>query len=179
MVLTTSNPRIHREIIEKVRRYRTDLPVIVRTQFMAEEKSYKSLKNVVPVSSELETSAQIFRHILEALKPGSTDMATVKLKKKFQRLSMSQKQNSAEEMIHEFVRPLLLESHYFACQKKISELSLREKCDALLVSILRSGENLIFPTPGLALEEGDVLYVFARKENFSMATKYLSIGELD
>jgi len=182
VVFAIPDPQSARRGVVMARHLAPTIRIIVRTRYMAERQELLSLGADEVIPEEFETSIEIFSRVLRRLHvPRGNIAAQVALIRREgyqllrEELTPEQQFDAVRAALGEgAVDTLYLPADSPSVGRSLSELNLRTRTSASVVSVIRSGEAIHGPGPQFQLEPDDILLVIGSHAGIEACRALLS-----
>lgn len=182
-VLTINDPSAVSRTLDSVRRVAPDVPVIVRSRFLAERQALVDLGATEVVTVELEAAVEIMARVLRLLgvPRNVIDREVALVRESTQQSARTTtvprgKLSHLQELADLKIESYLVGPADYAVGRTLAELNLRARTGANVIALRRDGQFLAQPRPDLPLKDGDVLYMIASLECIRRSLDYLETG---
>lgn len=174
IAIVISDPAAVRAITTEARRLNPDIYIVARTRFVTEIAPLHALGANEVISEEFESSIEVFSHVLAHYLVPRQDIEAYASHLRQANYRMIRRMSSAVDSLGEVVGRLpdmgvqalkvLPDSHISG--QSLAECGLRPKYGLTVVAVLRNGEIIASPGPDLHFTNGDVVYIFGKKDKF-------------
>lgn len=183
IVLTINDPGALQRCLDSVHRAAPDVPVIVRTRFLADRDILMKLGATEVVTVEVEAAVEIMARVLRMLGvPRNVidrEVALVRELTQGTARSLTLPRNKLpdlQELADLKVESALVTASDYARGKTLAELDLRARTGASVIALRREGLLASQPKASDPLQEGDILYMVGSLEGIRNALTYLQSG---
>lgn len=181
LVLTLSDPTASRQAIQAARSMAPEVPIIVRARVARDIPELVRLGADEVVGQDLETSIEITRRVLAALRlpPQLIRTATRLLHHdNYQALRSSGPRSGLSSTLLDILAVGTAEVYplrpgHWACGKDLRDLDLRRATRVTILAVMRDDQVLSHPDPGLELREGDSLVLAGAHTDVAEALDHL------
>jgi len=171
--------------ITSVARYENPtLQLIVRTRFLSDVERFRAAGADVVVPEEIETSVQIFAHVLRAYRVGTAEIEkqvrTIRAHD-YELLRGDAEgvhlllQGLDEDNVH--TRTVTVRAACPAAQCTLDDLQLEEAYGLTALAVRREDETISTPLDGFVLQPGDRLVVMGSAEAFARSADLFRVSE--
>lgn len=180
-VVAISDPAATRRIVSATRQIAIDLPLIVRTRYVAEMEQLRSLGATEVIPEEFETSVEIFARVLRRLHvPRNVINVQIELIRRegYGMLRGSSLPHQPLAHLDQILAATLTETVQVsedspAAGKMIRDLALRRATGVTIIAVVRNGQPFTNPGPDFELLVGDVLVLVGSHSQLDTALKVL------
>lgn len=187
VVVSFSDSRTSRNVVENVRSLSKRVYLIARTRFISEIDTLKRLGADEVICEELETSIELFsRSVSQYLVPAE-DIAKFidKIRRKWAYLTSDSNLANLETDLSRSIRTFLdielrvwrISAQSKAMGKTLAELNVRSIFGVTVLAIRRSGAIIANPKPEERLLEGDYIIVIGSSESLTRADMIFGVQE--
>lgn len=177
MAIIISDPAAVRAITIEARRMNPNLYIVARTRFVTEIGPLHRLGADDVIAEEFESSIEVFSHVLAQYLIPRQDIEAYAsyLRQANYRMirRMSSSVDSLEDVVGRLpdmgVEAMRIAPNSELCGQTLKESAIRPKYGLTVVAISHKGEITSPPGPDFRFEEGDIVYLFGRKEKFYSA----------
>jgi CPA2 family monovalent cation:H+ antiporter-2 len=184
LVLLMNDPQATIRVIEATRRVTPELPVFVRSHFLAERQSLIQLGATDVITEEVEAGMEVVAQVLRRLAvprnviEQQIEEARVSTQKSMRPHTMRRRTlGVAEELADLKIESVLLRDESFAVGKAAVELALQSRTRALIVTVKRDGKLLDHFAPTEKFRGGDIAFLVGSSRAVSHAVRWLDTGE--
>ncbi len=187
VVVAISDAVATRRIVALVRQLNAEVPVIVRTRYVAEMDDLHRLGATEVIPEEFETSVEIFARVLRRLRvPRNVIALQVDLIRR-QGYSMLRGMELPRQTLDQLSQILaatttesfMVPSSSPAVGRSIRELQLRKVTGVTIIAAVRAGKPLTNPPPDLRIEPGDILVMVGNHAQLDRALARLGASGED
>jgi CPA2 family monovalent cation:H+ antiporter-2 len=176
MVLVMNDPGAARRVLDTARRVAPDVPVLVRTHYLAEVEELVGLGASDVAVEEVESALEIVVRVLRLLNV-PRNVIDQQVRRARERTKPSERKPTVpRKMLGEFpaladlkLEHVLLDSQSPAVGQSLRALDLRNRTGALVVALQRGGHLVEEVDPEAPLAAGDVVYLAGRGESVRAA----------
>ena len=176
VVLAVSGSRIASGVLAGVRSLRTDIPIVIRAEYVRDLDGFKNIEGLQVVVSELESTLELIARILRNYGvptneiEGFTSDIHKQLHVENESIGASVKRHVEAPELDTItgVRPVVLAKGK-GINKTPAELRLRELTGATMVAVHRAGSGTLVPGPSFILQADDVVYLIGKSEEVDAA----------
>ncbi len=181
VVVAISDAHATRRIVAQVRALNPDVPLIVRTRYVAEIEGLRQLGATEVIPEEFETSVEIFARVLRRLRvPRNIINAQVDLIRRegYRMLRGLELPRQTLAQLDTILAATTTESFLVTpdshlCCRSLRDLRLRKTTGATVIAIVRGGKTITNPEPDEPLQAGDILILVGAHEQLDRALKVL------
>lgn len=181
VVVAISDAHATRRIVAQVRALNRDVPLIVRTRYVAEIEGLRELGATEVIPEEFETSVEIFARVLRRLRvPRNIINAQIDLIRQegYRMLRGLELPRQTLDQLDAILAATTTESFLIAkhsplCGRTLRDLRLRKVTGATVIAIVRGGKPITNPEPDEPLQAGDILVLVGSHEQLDRALKLL------
>ncbi len=186
VVILINDPQAVRRVVDAIRHFSPETPVVVRTRYLAERAPLLDLGARDAVAEEVEGAVEVIARMLRWLEAPRnvieqqirrirTETQSSERKQTLPRNAWGQMKGLAELKIES----LLMREGARGCGRSVAGLSLRTRTGALVVAVQRDGELLEPFDPHVPFKEGDIVYLAGRSEALAVAAAELGATNVD
>ena len=166
-------------VLATIDRMNVDVPVFVRTQYMAGIQDFKKFKTTGVVACELEGGLEVLSRVLRKLEIPknlitreieSARALTIQSDRKFKHSALPL--NEHRELSDLIVENILLTKGSKAEGKTARELDLAEKTGVLIIAIKREEKLLLHRLAETNMKSGDIVYCIGHKEDLETIVEW-------
>lgn len=181
IVIAISDPVATRRIVALARQLNEEVPIVVRTRYVAEIDQLRQLGATEVIPEEFETSVEIFARVLRRLRvPRNVIALQVELIRK-QSYSMLRGLALPKQTLDQLDRILAAtttESFMVwegspAAGRTIRQLQLRRTTGVTIIAVVRDGRPFTNPAPDLTIQAGDILVMLGSHAQLDRALSRL------
>lgn len=179
LILSISDPFSTERALKTIRVLEPELPVLVRTKYLAEIDHLYELGATEVVTEEFEASLELITRILRLYHVPRQVVASHVKEIRDERYSFFREEAVTVPRIRlgaeldVYVETIEIPSTSSAKGQTISELALRNRTGALILGIVRDDESINNPEPDDFIEEGDLVVLSGTKEQLKAAVEML------
>jgi CPA2 family monovalent cation:H+ antiporter-2 len=185
MVLLMNDPLAAERVVDTVRRVAPDVPVVMRTRYLAEREALIKMGARDVVAEEVEGAVEMISRVLRLLQiPRNVIEANIhKIRSETQaserKLTMPRQGLSDLRGLDDLkIESVLVRPGSRAVLASPLSLRLRSETGALVVGVRRGTQLLSHPDPGVPFEVDDVAYLVGTSESIRRAMPFFdSSGE--
>ncbi|GBD27130.1 Glutathione-regulated potassium-efflux system protein KefC [bacterium HR30] len=182
VVIAISDAAATRRIVSQVRHLAPEVPIIVRTRYVAEIEDLRRLGATEVIPEEFETSVEIFARVLRLLRvPRNIINAQVDLIRQegYSMLRGLELPRQTLDQLDEILAATTTESFLVTrdsplCGHTLRDLRLRKETGATVIAIVRNGKPITNPEPDEPLRAGDILVLVGSHQQLDHALQRLS-----
>lgn len=182
VVIAISDAAATRRIVSQVRHLAAEVPVIVRTRYVAEIEELHRLGATEVIPEEFETSVEIFARVLRLLRvPRNIINAQIDLIRRegYSMLRGLALPRQTLDQLDAILAATTTESFLVTrdsplCGRTLRDLRLRKETGATVIAIVRNGKPITNPEPDEPLRAGDILVLVGSHEQLDNALQRLS-----
>ncbi|MCX8072753.1 MAG: cation:proton antiporter [Candidatus Binatia bacterium] len=182
VVIAISDVQATRRIVSQVRHLAPQVPIIVRTRYVAEIEELRRLGATEVIPEEFETSVEIFARVLRLLRvPRNIINAQIDLIRRegYSMLRGLELPRQTLDQLDAILAATTTESFLVTrdsplCGKSLRDLRLRKETGATVIAIVRNGKPLTNPEPDEPIHAGDILVLVGSHEQLDRALQRLS-----
>jgi CPA2 family monovalent cation:H+ antiporter-2 len=180
-VIAISDAVATRRIVAHIRQLNDEVPIIVRTRYVAEIDELRRLGATEVIPEEFETSVEIFARVLRRLRvPRNVINVQIDLMRR-EGYRMLRGLELPRQTLDELSAILaatttdsfLITSDSRVVGRSLRDLRLRKETGATVIAIVRNGKPLTNPEPDVAIEVGDILILVGAHEQLDRALAVL------
>ncbi|GIW43587.1 MAG: sodium/hydrogen exchanger family/TrkA domain protein [Candidatus Binatia bacterium] len=182
VVVAISDAVATRRIVAQVRHLAPQVPVIVRTRYVAEIEELRRLGATEVIPEEFETSVEIFARVLRLLRvPRNIINAQIDLIRRegYSMLRGLELPRQTLAQLDAILAATTTESFLVTrdsplCGRTLRDLRLRKETGATVIAIVRDGKPITNPEPDEPIRAGDILVLVGSHEQLDHALEKLS-----
>jgi len=182
MVVVVSDPESARGAVRAARRLAPAMPILVRTRYRLEAERLKALGATAVVVEELEASLEVLGHLLARL--GLAGNRIEAMLETLRHDAVARSRRAPDTPLAELPGLLRdasvatdeLGAGDWAVGRTIADTALRAETGASVVAVVRGTTYMASPSPTLALEAGDLLYLVGARAAIDRARTRLRSG---
>jgi len=184
LTLLINDPAGARRVVDAVRRVAPELPILVRSRYLAEASSLRRLGVSDAVVEELESGMEMTARVLRRM--GVARNLIVERIREARRATQESERpvvvprpalGELGELADLKVETFLVRASAHACGRSPQELDLRSRSGALVLAVRRRGQ-VAQSAPEQRFEEGDVLFLLGEGPAVRTAIDILEHGEV-
>jgi CPA2 family monovalent cation:H+ antiporter-2 len=182
LVLVMNDPQAARRVLSNAKRIAPNVPVLLRTHYLAEVPKLADAGADDVVAEEVESALEIVVRALRWLDvprnviDRQVKRAREQTKTSGRRLTVPRKTLGELPALADLkLEHALIEANSPAVGKSLASLELRQRTGALVVAVQRAGRLLEQVDPSEPLAEGDVVYLAGRGESVRRAVEALAV----
>ncbi len=187
VVIAISDAAATRRIVSQARHLAPDVPIIVRTRYVAEIEELRRLGATEVIPEEFETSVEIFARVLRLLHvPRNIINAQIDLIRRegYSMLRGLELPRQTLDQLDAILAATTTESFLVTresplCGRTLRELRLRKETGATVIAIVRHGKPRTNPEPDEPIQAGDILVLVGAHEQLDHALERLSAPAFD
>jgi CPA2 family monovalent cation:H+ antiporter-2 len=181
VVIAISDAAATRRIVSHVRHLAPEVPIIVRTRYVAEIEELRRLGATEVIPEEFETSVEIFARVLRRLRvPRNIINAQIDLIRSegYSMLRGVELPRQTLDQLDAILAATLTESFLVArdspiCGMTLRDLRIRKETGATVIAIVRDGKPITNPPPDEPIRGGDILVLVGSHEQLDRALQLL------
>lgn len=181
VVIAISDAAATRRIVAHVRHLAPDVPIIVRTRYVAEIEELRRLGATEVIPEEFETSVEIFARVLRRLRvPRNIIQAQIDLVRSegYRMLRGLALPRATLDQLDSILAATTTESFLVTRDsplvgRTLRDLRLRKDTGATVIAIVRHGTPRTNPQPDEPLQAGDILVLVGAHEQLDRALQVL------
>jgi len=181
VVIAISDAAATRRIVSHVRHLAPEVPIIVRTRYVAEIEELRRLGAAEVIPEEFETSVEIFARVLRRLRvPRNIINAQIDLIRSegYSMLRGVELPRQTLDQLDAILAATLTESFLVArdspiCGMTLRDLRIRKETGATVIAIVRDGKPITNPPPDEPIRGGDILVLVGSHEQLDRALQLL------
>ena len=184
LVLLMNDPQATIRVIEATRQVTTEVPVFVRSHFLAERDNLIKLGATDVITEEVEAGMEVLALVLRKLAvPRNVIDEQVEQARATTQMSMRpatvprRTLGVAEELADMKIESVLLRSDSYAVGRAPAALEVQSRTRALIVALKRDGKLLDYLEPREALCAGDVAFLVGTSRAVARAVRLLDAGD--
>jgi CPA2 family monovalent cation:H+ antiporter-2 len=184
LVLLMNDPQATVRVIEATRRVSPDLPVLVRSHFLAERESLIQLGATDVIAEEVEAGMEVLALVLRRLAvprnviQEQIEQARASTQMSVRRPTLPRRTlGVAEELADLKIESVLLRDESYAVGRTPAELALQSRTRALIVALKRDGKLLDHLDPVQKLRAGDIAFLVGSTRAVGSAVRLLDQGD--
>jgi monovalent cation:H+ antiporter-2, CPA2 family len=184
LVLLMNDPQATVRVIEATRRVTVELPVFVRSHFLAERQSLIGLGATEVITEEVEAGMEVLALVLRRLAiPRNVIDAQVQQARASTQTSVRAARlprrtlGVAEELADLKIESVLLRDESHAVGRAPAELAVQSRTRALIVALKRDDKLLDHIEPSAPLRAGDVAFLVGSSKAVASAVRLLDWGD--
>ena len=182
LVLLMNDPQVVQRVIDTARRLAVDVPILMRTRYLADRPGLIRLGAADIVAEEVEGGIEVLarllrwcdvpRNVIDAriLQMRERTQTTARAAQALPRHTLGQHQGLAELQIES----VLVASDSCAVGRSPVQLEVRQRTQALVVAVRRQGHLLEQPDPQAPFCADDIIYLVGGQEAVSRAIALLT-----
>jgi CPA2 family monovalent cation:H+ antiporter-2 len=182
VVVAISDPVATRRIVALVRHSNPDVPIIVRTRYVAEMDELRRLGATEVIPEEFETSVEIFARVLRRLRvPRNVITLQIELIRKqgYSMLRGLELPRQTLDQLGQILAATTTESFMVpaaspAAGRSIRELQLRRATGVTIIAVVHDGQPVTNPPPDLVIQQGDILVMLGSHAQLDRALSRLN-----
>lgn len=183
VVVAISDPVATRRIVALVRQSNLDVPIIVRTRYVAEIDALRRLGATEVIPEEFETSVEIFARVLRRLRvPRNVIMLQVDLIRKqgYSMLRGLELPRQTLDQLGHILAATTTESFMVPTSSRvvgqsIRALQLRRATGVTIIAVVRDSQPFTNPPPDLVIQSGDILVMLGSHAQLDQALSRLGL----
>jgi len=183
VVVAISDPVATRRIVALTRQMNPQVPIIVRTRYVAEMDDLEHLGATEVVPEEFETSVEIFARVLRRLRvPRNVITLQVELIRKqgYSMLRGLALPRQTLDQLDQILAATTTESFMVpkrspAAGRSIRDLQLRKMTGATVIAVVRDGQPSTNPSPDFVMQPGDILVMVGSHGQLDQALARLGV----
>lgn len=184
IVIAISDPVATRRIVALARQMNAQVPLIVRTRYVAEIDELRRLGATEVIPEEFETSVEIFARVLRRLRvPRNVITLQVELIRQqgYGMLRGLALPKQTLDQLDQILAATTTESFMVpksspAASRSIRELQLRKLTGVTIIAVVRHGKPTTNPPPDLVIEAGDILVMLGSHAELDQAQSRLGVA---
>jgi monovalent cation:H+ antiporter-2, CPA2 family len=183
-VLLMNDPQATVRVIEATRRATVELPVFVRSHFLAERESLIGLGATEVITEEVEAGMEVLALVLRRLAiPRNVIDTQVQQARASTQTSVRATRlprrtlGVAEELADLKIESVLLRDESHAVGRAPAELAVQSRTRALIVALKRDDKLLDHIEPSAPLRAGDVAFLVGSSKAVASAVRLLDWGD--
>jgi monovalent cation:H+ antiporter-2, CPA2 family len=183
LVLLINDPLAARRAVDAARKHAPEVPIIMRTRYVAEKEEAFALGAAEVICEELESGveavARVMRRLgvprnlieerVEQIRDSTQPSARTA---HITRAHLAQVPELGDLKVDSF----LVRTGDHACGRSAAAMQIRSKTEALVVAIRRQGAVLPYTSPGDAFQAGDVVFLVGPRAAMGRAMELFSSG---
>ena len=181
VVVAISDRLATRRIVALARQGNPQVPIIVRTRYVAEMDDLRRLGATEVIPEEFETSVEIFARVLRRLRvPRNIIALQVDLIRRqgYSMLRGLALPRQTLDQLGDILAATTTESFMVpraspAIERSIRDLQLRKKTGVTIIAVVRGGQPLTNPPPDLEIQGGDILVMVGNHAQLDQALAQL------
>jgi CPA2 family monovalent cation:H+ antiporter-2 len=184
LVLLMNDPQATVRVIEATRRVSPEVPVFVRSHFLAERDNLINLGATDVIAEEVEAGMEILALVLRKLAvPRNVILEQVEHARASTQMSIRPPSvprrtlGVAEELADLKIESVLLRNESYAVGRAPTELALQSRTRALIVALKREGKLLDHLEPNEKLCAGDIAFLVGSSRAVARAVSLLDQGD--
>ncbi|MET0594403.1 MAG: cation:proton antiporter [Polyangiaceae bacterium] len=184
LVLLMNDPQATIRVIEATKRVASEIPVFVRSHFLAERQNLINLGATDVITEEVEAGMEVVAQVLRRLAvprnviEDQIHEARVSTQKSMRPRTMPRRTlGNAEELADLKIESVLLRDESHAVGKAPVELALQSRTRALIVTVKRDGKLLEHFEPKEKFRGGDIAFLVGSSRAVAHAVRWLDTGE--
>jgi len=183
VVVAISDPVATRRIVALTRQMNPQVPIIVRTRYVAEIDDLQRLGATEVIPEEFETSVEIFARVLRRLRvPRNVITLQVELIRKqgYSMLRGLALPRQTLDQLDQILAATTTESFMVpksspAAGRSIRDLQLRKMTGATVIAVVRDGQPSTNPSPDFVMQPGDILVLVGSHGQLDQALHRLGV----
>jgi len=183
IVVAISDRLATRRIVALARQHSPQVPIIVRTRYVAEMDDLRRLGATEVIPEEFETSVEIFARVLRRLRvPRNVIAVQIDLIRQqgYSMLRGLALPRQTLDQLGDILAATTTESFMVprtspAVGRSIRDLQLRKQTGVTIIAVVRGGQPLTNPAPDLQIHGGDILVMVGNHAQLDQAL--LQLGE--
>jgi monovalent cation:H+ antiporter-2, CPA2 family len=186
LVLLMNDPQATIRVIEATRRAAPDVPVFVRSHFLAERPNLLSIGATDVITEEVEAGMEVLAQVLRRLAvPRNViedQLAHARAATQMSVRSTTLPRRTlgvAGELADLKIESVLLRDESYAVGRAPAELALQSRTRALIVAVKRDGKLLDHFEPNEAMRSGDIAFLVGSSRAVARAMFLLDTGDDD
>jgi CPA2 family monovalent cation:H+ antiporter-2 len=184
LVLLMNDPQATFRVIEATRRVSAEVPVFVRSHFLAERENLLSLGATDVIAEEVEAGMEVLAQVLRRLAvprnviQDQVEQARASTQMSVRRPTLPRRTlGVAEELADLKIESVLLRDESYAVGRAPAELALQSRTRALIVTVKRDGVLLDHIGPSEKLCAGDIAFLVGSSRAVLRAVRLLDHGD--
>jgi monovalent cation:H+ antiporter-2, CPA2 family len=177
VVVAISDPVATRRIVAVTRQLNAQVPIIVRTRYVAEMDDLERLGATEVIPEEFETSVEIFARVLRRLRvPRNVITLQVELIRRqgYSMLRGLELPRQTLDQLDQILAATTTESFMVpksspAAGRSIRDLQLRKLTGVTIIAVVRNGQPTTNPSPDLVMQPGDILVMVGNHAQLDQA----------
>ncbi len=182
VVVAISDPVATRRIVALARQSNADVPIIVRTRYVAELGELRRLGATEVIPEEFETSVEIFARVLRRLRvPRNVITLQIELIRKqgYSMLRGLELPRQTLDQLGQILAATTTESFLVpasspAAGRSIRDLQLRRATGVTIIAVVHDGRPVTNPPADLVIQPNDILVMLGSHAELDQALKRLS-----
>lgn len=174
MAIVISDPAAVRAITIEARRMNPNLYIVARTRFVTEIAPLRRMGANDVISEEFESSIEVFSHVLAQYLVPRQDIEAYASYLRQANYRMMRRLSAAVDSLGDVaarlpdmgVQAMRLMPDSELVGKKLLDSGIRPRYDLTVVAVSRGANVVSPPGPDFILSEGDIVYLFGKKEKF-------------
>jgi K+:H+ antiporter len=187
VVVAISDPAATRRVVALARHCNAQVPIIVRTRYVAEIDELRRLGASEVIPEEFETSVEIFARVLRRLRvPRNVITLQVELIRRqgYRMLRGLELPRQTLDQLGHILAATTTETFMVspaspAAGRTIRQLQLRRTTGVTIIAIVHAGQPLTNPQPDDQIEAGDILVMLGSHAQLDDALRRLGADEVD
>jgi CPA2 family monovalent cation:H+ antiporter-2 len=187
VVVAISDPVATRHIVALTRQSNAQVPLIVRTRYVAEMDELRSLGATEIIPEEYETSVEIFARVLRRLRvPRNVIALQVELIRKqgYRMLRGLELPRQTLDQLGHILAATTTETFMVsqpspAIGRTIRGLTLRRTTGVTIIAVVRDGQPFTNPSPDWEIQAGDILVMLGSHAQLDHAMRLLGENEAE
>jgi CPA2 family monovalent cation:H+ antiporter-2 len=184
LVLLMNDAQATVRVIEATRRVTSDVPIFVRSHFLAERENLIALGATEVITEEVEAGMEVLAVLLRRLGvPRNVIEEQVHEARTTTQLSVRQQTlprrtlGNFEELADLKIESVLLRDESYAVGRAPAELALQSRTRALIVALKRDGKLLDHLEPTEKLRAGDIAFLVGSSRAVAHAVRLMDTGD--
>ncbi len=181
VVITVAGSKVMESALASVHRWRPDIRVILRAQYLRELTNLRLSNKTDVVMGEVETTLEILTRVLTeyGADPAKIHDLNTKTRKSIQENAKYSLESLTPHIqlpgwqVISNMRPIILGPEHKAIGKTLLELNLRQITGASVISVTRAALGTTHPHPDFVFEAGDVVYILGTSAELDLGENYL------
>jgi CPA2 family monovalent cation:H+ antiporter-2 len=186
LVLLMNDPQATVRVIEATRRVTTEVPVFVRSHFLAERENLIALGATDVITEEVEAGMEVLALVLRRLAvprnviQDQLEQARAATQTSVRRAMVPRRTlGVAEELADLKIESVLLRSESHAVGRTLADIALQSRTRALIVAVKREGKLLDHLEASQKLDAGDIAFLVGSTRAVTSAVRLLDHGDQD
>jgi CPA2 family monovalent cation:H+ antiporter-2 len=187
VVVAISDPVATRHIVALTRQSNAQVPLIVRTRYVAEMDELRSLGATEIIPEEYETSVEIFARVLRRLRvPRNVIALQVELIRRqgYRMLRGLELPRQTLDQLGHILAATTTETFMVsqpspAIGRTIRGLTLRRTTGVTIIAVVRDGQPFTNPSPDWEIQAGDILVMLGSHAQLDHAMRLLGENEAE